>query len=451
MTVKILPFDRSVMTFSDGNKKISLVSLAIPLFLQRIFDTLCSTINILLLTGYSETAVSASSVANQIVSMNTTILLMITTGMVVLTSIELGAKNPREAGAFTGTGAIASVILGIFLAAVNFIFAEPFMIAMNLSGTTLEMACQYLKMRALFLPISGLLVFFNHALICNGFSKYTFITGALTNVFNLLFSYIALYSGMQFMTPISRVGIAFGLAQLCGLLFAVKMFKRTGCPWSFGFSGRKAGKIFKIGVPGTMALIVFCIAQTVTTGFVAAMGDDVINTKAYINNIVAYVPLAGYALANANQVFLGRFRGAGELEKSNVSHKQNCLLAVSFNILLSAAALILHRPLLMMFTTNPNIINAAGTIFFIDLFVQIFRAVNNVSEGSLCANGDTRITLVASTISCLLGSLALAYLLCVVLGWGLVGLWIAFAADEATKAIIYLFRWRSGKWRTIKI
>ena len=104
-----------------------------------------------------------------------------------------------------------------------------------------------------------------------------------------------------------------------------------------------------------------------------------------------------------------------------------------------------------LFTSNTEIIDAAGKIFLIDLFVQLPRAINNISESSLSANGDVRITFITSTLSCWLGSVALSYLLCVVLGWGLAGLWIAFAADETFKSIVYIIRWRSGRWRNINI
>jgi putative MATE family efflux protein len=439
------------MTFYDGNKKISLISLAIPLLLQQIFNTLCGTASIMLLSGYSETAVSAASVANQIFSLNSALILMVITGTTILTSIEIGSKNLGAASSYTGTGAVSTVLVGCVLAIINFVFAEPLLFAMNLRGETLTLACEYLKIRSLFLPIYGLLTFFNHLLICNGFSKDTFAAGALTNVFNIILSFVALYADLNFMTPLSRISLAYGLAQICGLAFASIVFKYKKCPWRFNFGVARFCKILKIGIPGNMAIFVFILAQTITTGFVAAMGDTAINTKAYIGNIITYVPLVGWSLANANQVLLGRFRGSGELEKSNTSHKQNCLLAVLCNIFFSLTVFALHRPLMMMFTSNQSIINASSIIFFVDLFVQIPRAINNVSEGSLCANGDTKITFIISTIACIIGSIALSYLLCVVLCWGLIGLWIAFVIDESIKAIIYILRWRSGKWKYIKI
>lgn len=444
-------FDRSVTAIYEGNKKITLISLIIPLLMQHIFTQLYSTANTILLSGYSSTAVSASSIANQVLDISVVMMTMVTTGTVILSSIEIGANDREKAARYAGTGAVTVLAAGIILGAVNFFAAEPLISLMNLHGETLSLACEYFRTRALFLPITGLLGFFNQLLICNGFSKFTLAVGVSSNIINFLLSLAALYSGIEFMTPISRVGLAVGIAQLLGTAIALAFFTKNKCPFTLSYTSRMMSKILKLGIPGAMVSLMFRIAQTVTTSFVALMGDDVINTKVYINNIVAFVPLVCYSIGSANMVFMGRYKGSGDTEKSNISHRQNLSLGFACNLVLSVLVLIFHRPLMMLFTSDPDIINASGIIFLIDIFVQLPRAVNNISESSLSANGDVRITFLTSTLSCWLGSVALSYLLCVVFNMGLVGLWIAFAADETIKSIIYIFRWRSGKWKNIDV
>ena len=439
------------MTVYDGSKKITLISLIIPLLMQRIFTQFYGTANVILLSGYSETAVSASSVANQVLDISIVLLMMITTGTVIHSSIEIGANNTHKAGSFAGTGSVSVFAAGCVLAVINFFAAEPLLYAMNLRGETLRLACQYFRVRAIFLPLSGMLDFFNQLLICNGFSKYTLTVGISSNLLNFLFSFLALYSGLSIMSPISQVALAAGLAQTFGIALAVVLFKHKKCPYSFEFVPNKLFKILKLGVPGAMVSLMFRIAQTITTSFVAMMGDNIINTKVFIGNVIAYVPILGSAISSANMVFMGRFKGAGELDKADICHRQNRAIAVFSNTLLSLLVFVFHRPLMMMFTSNEEIISAAGIIFALDLFVEIPRAINNISEGSLCANGDVKTTFFTSTLSCWLGSVALSYILCVVFNMGLVGLWIAFIADEGIKSLIYIFRWRSGRWKNINV
>jgi Na+-driven multidrug efflux pump len=34
---------------------------------------------------------------------------------------------------------------------------------------------------------------------------------------------------------------------------------------------------------------------------------------------------------------------------------------------------------------------------------------------------------------------------------GLVGIWIAMAMDECVRAVIFIYRWRSGAWKKRKL
>ena len=43
-----------------------------------------------------------------------------------------------------------------------------------------------------------------------------------------------------------------------------------------------------------------------------------------------------------------------------------------------------------------------------------------------------------------------AWLFGIYLGWGLVGIWMAFALDENLRAVMFIIRWKAGRWRSIK-
>ena len=425
--------------------------MVIPLLMQQIFTQLYGTANILLLTGYSDIAVSASSIANQVLDISVVLINMVTTGTVIITSIELGAGERQKAARAAGTGSLLVLCAAIFIGTANFFAAEPLMTMMKLEGETLLLACKYYRVRALFIPAVTLMSFFNQLLISNGFSKFTLIVGISSNVLNFGLSAFVLYGPLTFMSPIGRVAMAAGMAQIFGVLFAIFFFRLKKCPYKFGFVPKLALKIFKLGVPGAMVSFMFRIAQTVTMSFVTDMGDTVINTKVYISNIVSYIPLLCFSIGQATSVLMGRLKGAGQIAKQKILYRQNLTLAFSCNLVLSLLVLIFHRPLMSMFTSNTEIISAATLIFVADIFVQLPRAINNVSENALSANGDVKTPFITSTLSCWLGSVALSYVLCVVCGLGLIGIWLAFIADESFKSVIYLIRWKSNKWQNIDV
>ena len=121
-------------------------------------------------------------------------------------------------------------------------------------------------------------------------------------------------------------------------------------------------------------------------------------------------------------------------------------IALVSNVCFSLAVILLRRVLLGIFTTDSAILQIASTVVVIDLFVEIGRALNNTLSGALQATGDVMYQLVVNQSSNWLVSVALSYLFGIVLGYGLNGIWVAFALDEAVRGLILLHRWNSKKW-----
>ena len=107
------------------------------------------------------------------------------------------------------------------------------------------------------------------------------------------------------------------------VLIVILAFFKLECPFKIDFNFKILFKIAKIGIPAGMCLISYNISSTITTGFLADLGDAAVNTKVYINNIVGYVPLIIYSLAQANAIIMGRHRGAGRFEDMKTLYKQN--------------------------------------------------------------------------------------------------------------------------------
>ncbi len=58
-----------------------------------------------------------------------------------------------------------------------------------------------------------------------------------------------------------------------------------------------------------------------------------------------------------------------------------------------------------------------------------------------------RFTMVVMILSTWMVCVPLSYVFSIWCGWGLIGIWAAFALDEWVRGIISLFRWISGKWK----
>ncbi len=441
-------YDSTVTKLYENNKKITLMSIAVPKFFEAIFTAMISTVNTMMLSGYSENAVSATNVSAQIINLVTVLANMIITGTVLRISIELGREDRTLAKQFSGTGGIMCTTLSLLAGILLCCFANEINETMHLSGVQKAMANDYLKIMAIFFPITALKSYFSNILICAGYAKYSLVGGIVSNILNCAFGYTILYG--PFNLPVESVcAVALGsvAAQTVGLVLVIIFCVMNKCPLGIEFVPMCAVKILKLGVSSGMCSLSYNAAQMITTGFIVSLGDVVLNTKVYVSNVVLYTQQISLALGSSGAVFMGRYRGMNQIEKIKTLFRQNLVIAVCSNFLLSFVLLVFRKNIIGIFTDNEMILKMATVVLLIDIAVEVARAVNHISEQALNANADVKTTFFASVLSCWLFSVLLSYVLGIKLNLGLAGCWIAFAADEMFKASLYLIRWRSGKWQ----
>ncbi len=99
-----------------------------------------------------------------------------------------------------------------------------------------------------------------------------------------------------------------------------------------------------------------------------------------------------------------------------------------------------------LFTDNPHIISLGASVLLLSVLLETGRTMNIVIINSLRAAGDAKYPVLIGAFSMVLMSLPLGYFFAFHLDMGLVGIWLAIAIDEWTRAIIMFFRWKSRAW-----
>ena len=107
-------------------------------------------------------------------------------------------------------------------------------------------------------------------------------------------------------------------------------------------------------------------------------------------------------------------------------------------------------PLYGIFSSDERVLALGAQIMAVEVFLEVGRSFNIVLVRNLQAVGDVKFPVLIGIFSQWVIAVGVGYLLGVVLNWGLVGLWVAFALDENFRAVIFLLRWKSGKWRQMK-
>jgi Na+-driven multidrug efflux pump len=202
--------------------------------------------------------------------------------------------------------------------------------------------------------------------------------------------------------------------------------------------------VLRIGIPGASLELAYRIAFMMSLASAAKLGVAALATQAYVLQSLRYVLLVSLAIGWACEIMVGHLVGSGEFR---VAHQlvrkslRNGMIASGTLALLAAAG----APWLMrVFTHDPTVIEMAQTLLWLSLALETGRVANLVVFGALRSTGDVIVPVSAAIVSIFLvlgvGS--------VVLGerYGLIGIWIAYAADEWIRGSLMFWRWETHGW-----
>ena len=434
------------MTTSLGSLRF--VPLAIPIFLELVFNHLLGTVSTIVLSGYSDEAVVATGSVNIVFSLCVLLFSGMSTGASVIISNLIGAEKLRDARRAGGSAVLFLGIIGAFFALTLLLMAPVIVTLMNLTGLVRELALAYMRIRAVALIFSSMTNVLLATMRCYGYPRYSVLIGVIKNVCNLLCSVFAVYYAKSPMLSGVR-GVALGhiLSEIVSLLVVIFFFARLKLgisrPEGMRDFFKTAKRILAIGIPTCISSTMYTLSQIVTNSFAQLLPWPAPAAKIYCANILSYAYLFSSSCGHANALMAGRLHGAGRHEHADRLNKMLAHFTVPVNLAVSVSILLLRVPLLSMFTSEKEIFVIAIGVFVVDIFIEQARAISHVYEYSLRSTGDVMPTMITTLISCWVFSVALAYILSITCGLGLIGFFIGLALDEWVRAIFVFFRWKS--------
>lgn len=451
-----LKFKKTSTLYHTPQGPRTLWAIFLPFFIEVLLGNSIGTISTLILSHYSDNAVAAVGSANQILAFLMTFYSVVCNGTAIVMSHQLGANDTDGANHTALASLIFVFMLSLVTGTLVAVFAVPLMKSMHLKDEVLALSVSYLKLCAASSFLSAL-----YSVICAVFRSYglpkvSVWIGIVLNLINAFLDMLVIYRPIPFpLYGVTGIGICRIITSILG--FAIITLYLVSGPLKFPLfslslhSLKSIKRVLKIGVPGGITSLSYSLSQIVSTSILGILGTTAINAKIYLSSIFFYVYVVGLSLGTAASLIIGWLIGAGEYEKVKQLHHKTLTIALCMNAILSVLIFLFGQPLMRAFTSDPSILALAAPIMFLDIFVEIGRALNHIETNSLQGAGDVFVPMVVSFLSCWAISIFLSYLLGIRLGLGLIGCWIAFMIDELCRGIFFYFRFRSGIWMQKKI
>lgn len=433
-------------------KKLKLFSLAWPIFVETALFMLLGFVDVFVLSRYNDLAASSVNTANQSVSIVTIVFTVISGASAVLISQYLGANKKENASRIAAMSILFNLITGIIISALLVVFSKDILVFIGATGTILEFASEYLKIVGGFIFLQAVLASMTVIIRNHGLTKISMYVTVGMNILNTVLDVILVpklgVDGVAVATTFSRV---LGTIVLAVVLFTkvekISIFKLLK-PFPFG----DTKDIIKIGVPSALESFLYNISQLVITSIVLnfLLSTELI-AKTYVQNITMFFYIFAVSIGQASQIITGHLVGANEMDKAYKRGMKAYLTALVVTLSASAIGVVFGKQLMGIFTDNAQVIMFGANILIINLFLEFGRTTNLVIIACLRGAGDVYFPTLCAIVSMWLVSVLGSYILAVVLGYGIYGLFVALAADEILRGVLMLIRFKSGKWKTKRV
>ncbi len=443
-------------TRPDASAK-SLMKLSWPIFIELILQLLVGNMDQIQLSHFNETAVAAVGNANTIITVVLLTFNVISLAAMILVSQYRGANDLASTNQIYTLSLLVNGLLSLFLAVVLLVFAEGLFSLMQVPQELMAEACTYLRITAAALPFQAIMLTFSAFLRAGAHMKVIMLITGFINVCNIAGNAV-LINGIG---PLPRLGAAgaalsssifrvVGMVLMGWMFFRYTQQARVGISLLRPFPKGLLRRLLEIGLPSGGESLSYNLSQTSCLVFVNMMGTYVVTTRMYTVMFANCIYMLISAASQAGQIVVGYLVGARDLDGANECNKRSLKLFCPITVGIAAVLWVIATPLYGIFSSDERVLALGAQIMAVEVFLEVGRSFNIVLVRNLQAVGDVKFPVLIGIFSQWVIAVGVGYLLGVVLNWGLVGLWVAFALDENFRAVIFLLRWKSGKWRQMK-
>ena len=431
----------------------NLYKLAIPIFIELLFMMLLGTVDTIMLSRFDDNAVGAVSNANTVINFLTVLINVVSVGIGVVISNYLGARNEDFAKRAISTGVFFNTILGLSLFLFFQFFGDSLFKLVGTSEIFLLNSTNYLKIVTMGIPFIALSQVLSASLRSYGKPRQMMIVTMISNIINVIINFILIFDVFHTNNPVITGVNGAAIGTLASYLFTFvlsiilvkKIIKAKIINLNLDKECLK--QILRIGLPSALENVSYNISQFIILWVVNQMKDEnIVNARAYILTITSFVYLFSNSFANSNQIIIGYDIGEKDYDAAYKQTYKSFLHGLVYVLVMVSIINIFGRDVLGILTKNEDIINIALKALPIIIILEIGRTSNLVFIQALKACGDTIFPLVIG-IASMLGIAALgSYIFGLCLSLGIVGIFIAAAADECMRGILVVFRWKSKAW-----
>lgn len=444
---------KDLPVFSNHDLK----EMIVPLFLEQLLAMLVGIVDTFMVSYAGDAAVSGVSLVNMVVTIFIYLFTALAAGGAVVVSQYIGSRNREAAARSAGQLLLSSTVISLLVMAGVLLGGEGLLSLLfrQVEPAVMDAGLTYLRITAWSYP--ALAVYNAGAALCRSIQRtdLTMKVSTIANVVNVIGNTVGIFllhagvAGVAYPTLIARMFSAVAITIVC---FSTRW--QVSYRWSdiLTWDGPMIRRILKIAVPNGLENGLFQLVKVALSSITALFGTAQIAANGIAQSFWSLAAVMGVTMGPVYITVIGQCMGSGDTASAEYYFQKLNRITLVASTLWNLLILVL-TPLMMVFYPLSGEITRLVILLVLihNVANSVFYPASGALPNGLRAAGDVKFTMVVSLISTLAVRLALSVVLGVWLELGVIGVAIAMCCDWAARAVLFLWRLQSGKWKRFSV
>lgn len=443
--------------FTQGSLRKAVFMLAIPMILEMLMESIFALVDIIYVSRVSVNAVATVGLTESVLTLVYAVAIGLSMAATALIARRTGEKDTKGAN----ENAVQVIILGVFISMlisiVGILFPKEIL---GLMGGEPDLIAEGYGYTQILLGgnITVMLLFLINAIFRGaGNASIAMWTLILSNGLNIILDPIFIFGlgpipaygveGAAIATTIGR-GTAV-VSQLLVLFYGAGKIKIA--VKDLGIKVAVMLNLIKVSLGGIGQFLIGTSSWVFLMRIISEFGSEVLAGYTIAIRIMMFTLMPAWGMSNAAATLVGQNLGANQPKRAEKSVWITSKYCAYFMGIVSVIYIFFAPTFLSWFSENPNVVKNGALCLQIIAAGYIAYAYGMVVIQSFNGSGDTKTPTYINFVCFWLFQLPFAYLMAITLNFGPIGVFLAITLAEVLIAILGIWLFKKGKWKTIKV
>ena len=449
--------DGTEKNYTSGSINRAIVLLAIPMVLEMAMESLFAVVDVFFVAQISVDAVATVGLTESVVTIIYSLAMGLSMAATAMVARRVG-EGKRDAAAWSAMQAIyIGLALSVVLGIAGWLFAEEILRGMGASEKVVETGVGYTKVMLGSNVVITMLFLLNGIFRGAGDAAIAMRSLWIANGINIVLDPLLIFGWGPFPEMgVMGAAVATSIGRGVGVLYQLNVMVRgTGMlrflRRHFAIQWQIVWRLVKVAAGGAGQYFIASASWIFLMRIVSQFGSEVVAGYTIAIRLIVFTILPSWGISNAAATLVGQNLGAGHPDRAETSAWRSAFFNMVFLLVVAIVYFAGAPGFIRFFSMEPAVVNAGALCLRIISAGYIFFAYGMVISQSFNGAGDTR-TPTLINLGCYWAlEIPLGYLLATQTGLDHTGVYWAITLSETAMAIVCIYLFRRGKWKTVVI